>query len=436
MLRAIIIQLWNRKRANLSVVLELLCVFILIWYMTDYLFVYAYNRSIPSYQNTEHTWLVRIGVFEPDAPGYVAEADSAEAYLANFERVLQTLHAYPGITDVAVSNSRSYPGSGGYRNTSFCPANDTTNIIWGHLLTIFPGEDYFHLFRFSRDEGREMVSVKDFDWAEPRGVVISRAAAEQLFPAGNAVGQEVLGFRESVPNKIIGVVDEVKRFPYLRPRNVYYMPMQLDGEELKAATLRNVSIMVRSRSEIADASFKADFQQAMNSSLLIGNYYLKNILSIPRLESEQARIRGVENDIRIRLYLMAFFLLSILLCLMGSFWYRVNQRRGEIGLRKALGASQGNIHRQFLLEGLCLLALAAVVAMGIELQFVKAELIDTLGLEPDEQGGTFLPDNLPLRFLITNAITTVLLAAAVLLAIWFPARRASRVSALDALRTE
>jgi ABC-type antimicrobial peptide transport system permease subunit len=132
---------------------------------------------------------------------------------------------------------------------------------------------------------------------------------------------------------------------------------------------------------------------------------------------------------------MLFFLLNILLCVMGTFWYRIRLRREETGIRKALGASQKSIRNLFLAEGLCLLTIAALPAIFIEFQFVHAGLIDTLGQDSGNIG-MYFPDRTGLRFLVTNAITWVVMSAVVITAIWLPARKAAAMAAADALHYE
>ncbi|MDR1879461.1 MAG: FtsX-like permease family protein, partial [Tannerellaceae bacterium] len=176
-----------------------------------------------------------------------------------------------------------------------------------------------------------------------------------------------------------------------------------------------------------------DFLEVMSKALRIGNFHLQSLIPCAKIGADTTRMFGQSGDLNVRLALFIFFLLNILLCAMGTFWYRVNQRRGEVGLRKALGATRAGISAAFFLEGLCLLALSAAVAMAIEFQFVYAGLIDTLGKYDDS---IYLPDRMLLRFLITNGLTACTLAAVILIAVWLPARRAATHPPAESLRDE
>jgi ABC-type antimicrobial peptide transport system permease subunit len=144
---------------------------------------------------------------------------------------------------------------------------------------------------------------------------------------------------------------------------------------------------------------------------------------------------GYTRDVRLRIYLMAFLLINILLCVMGTFWYRVNRRKEETGIRKAFGAGQPSIRRLFVLEGLALLAIASLPAMLIEGNFAYAGLVDTLGRQ-EMAPELYLPDRPVLRFFIVNIITWLIMAIVVSIAIWIPARNAAGMHPADVLKHE
>jgi hypothetical protein len=404
-----------------------------MWYITDYLFVYACNCSIPSCRDTNHAWQVNLSVYPSDYSGFRAEENTPEACLANFERILRVLRDHPDVETTGVCDDMSIPGSGSYFGQGFVQPDDTTNTVWGQMISISPLADFFRVFGYTRDGGRTPVSMHDFDWSNPGAVVISRSAERALFPGGeNAVGRE-LG-RGSWRERVVGVVDDIKRFDFLRPQHAFYRPQKITGEQLMNPS-GNVAVFVRSRANISDSRFSENFMKEMSDALQIGNFYLEDIVACSSVEARITHMFGYTNEVRVRICLMVFFLLNILLCVLGTFWYRVNIRRSETGLRKAMGASKRSVRSHFFLEGLCLLAVAALLAMIVEAQFVKAGLIETLGKSENDLPG-YLPDRTALRFLITNAITTVTLALVILGAIWIPAQKAASVPPVDALRDE
>ena len=106
----------------------------------------------------------------------------------------------------------------------------------------------------------------------------------------------------------------------------------------------------------------------------------------------------------------------------GVMSYIVSQRTGEIGVRLALGAEPGSVARMIVRQG-GLVALAGII-VGLAAAFAGSRLIESLlyGVSPRDPG--------------VFAATTLMLLGVALLACWLPARRAARLSPLEALRTE
>jgi ABC-type antimicrobial peptide transport system permease subunit len=378
-------------------------------------------------------------MFPEGNPEFQATEDEPEALLANFNRLLQTIHNSPDVEAVGVCSLASVPETGYINGNGFSTATDTARVVWGQTLIILPTEDFFRVFGYTTGKGQTTVSTSDFDWSGANSVVLGRSMAKALFPDGNALGQEFYSIRDSsMVYRVAGIVDDVKRFEFHRVQDAYYLPLRLSAETIDGdseESIRKLVIVVRSKASISDNVFHESFKKEMTDALRIGNFYLKSVVSFQKIKEDTTFEFGISNGIRERLYLMVFFLLNILLCVMGTFWYRINLRRSEIGLRKALGSSNRSIRNLFLLEGIILLIAAAVVAMVIELQFIKADLINTLGANRHDPT-VYLPDRTALRFLITNALTACILAVVILAAIWLPARKAASVPPVEALRDE
>jgi ABC-type antimicrobial peptide transport system permease subunit len=430
MLEQIIRMIRNRWRSNRWIALELLLVCCLLWYLADYLFVLACNCALPSYRDTSHTWQVNVARFAEGHPGFTPEAGEPGAIEADYHRLLDRIRSYPGVEAVAVSLGHSVPGTGSYWGTTYRNKADTSLTLGAQLFDIYPGEDYFGVFGYTAGKGKTPVSVTDFDWGDPQSVVLSRQAAEALFPGGGATGKRLGSSYDADVNLVVaGVVDDIKRLDVFRPTPVFYRRYALD-----AASIPGSVISVRSSASLVDARFLEAFREEMDNALRIGNFYLQSVVAYNDSMASLDRSLGYGNERRIRISLMLFFIVNLLLCVGGTFWYRINVRKEEIGLRIAAGSSRRRIMGLFMAEGLCLLGLVALPAMLIEYQFVRAGLIETFGRENSTL--TFLPDHTLFRFLLTNGITWLVLSVSILAAIWIPARRASRMHPAEALHYE
>lgn len=434
MIRVIFRQIIHRMRRNAWLLLELALVFGVVWYMVDYFFVWGYNLHLPSYSDRSHIWQVELDQLPPTHPEYQPGESDSLALETHFARVMDRLQDFPGVEAVAVSFSGGLIGSGSYTGITLPYPSDTTRDYYAQSIFVDPRYDYFRVYRLSAEEGRRPVSLHDYDWADPRTLVICSLAARQLFGSEKeAVGKEITSLHGSKGPKtyvIGGVIDPTKRFAYLRPR-----PVAVQARRADHTNIARAEISLRSASDRSDAVFLREVNEKLAPQLRIGNFYLRSVCSLGEISDRTSHFFGYTNAYYVRAGLLLFFLVNITLCVIGSFWYRVRMRRAEIGLHMAMGATRRSVRRMFILEGLCLLTLAMIPAVFVESQVVYAGLLDTLGwLTTDPE--KYLPDYTGLRFLLTNVLTWLFLAAVVTGAIWLPAQRAAKLAPADALHEE
>ena len=123
---------------------------------------------------------------------------------------------------------------------------------------------------------------------------------------------------------------------------------------------------------------------------------------------------------------MAFLMLNIFLGLLGTFWFRTQQRRGEIALHKINGATNRAVFARLMSEGMLLLLVITPLALAVDYVLASAELNSW-------RNGTTLE---PERLLLCAALAFVFIALMILIGIWYPARRAMKVQPAEALHDE
>lgn len=389
------IQLMNRWRSNVWVCVELLLAFCLAWYMVDYFFVEIYNRSLPSGRDYANVWQVEMGLLPETSPDYRAAESDSIAMLENYERIKDRLRDYPGVKAMgAASGCYSMPYTGCYYGMGLADVADTSKREAAMRYTIDPSTDFLSVFNHSyAKDGR---AVKD-------------------------------PFDEEGPTYIVkGVLEDIKRFDNRLPQGAAFFAIRPSVEEIP-----EMNYFIRIDPAVAGPRFADTFREKMSRELRVGNFYLKRLTSYDRIKADTDYSFGVTYDYRVRMALMAFLGLNILLCVMGTFWYRVRMRRGEIGLRMAIGSPREEIRSQMAREGICLLLMATPLALLIEAQFVMVGFLDIpKGTLPEH----YWPAILPLRFLLVNILTWILLAIVILLAVWLPASKAAEMEPAEALR--
>jgi len=149
-------------------------------------------------------------------------------------------------------------------------------------------------------------------------------------------------------------------------------------------------------------------------------------VALASAESMDEILAGSVSDVRFRTRLLASFAAAALLLavigLYGVLAYSVTQRTRELGIRMALGARSGEVFQMVAGEGMLLVA--AGVALGLALSLAATRLVTSMLFEVGQTD------------LRVFAVVTLTLLGAGLAACVLPARRATRVPAMDALRSE
>ena len=184
-----------------------------------------------------------------------------------------------------------------------------------------------------------------------------------------------------------------------------------------------IGICFRLRSNADRQAFEASFKDWMQMDA--GNYSFSSIVPFSQVRQNLLDMHKISETIQYRVLLTVFFLLNLFLGVIGTFWFRIEYRREELGLRMALGASRRKIQQWLLWESVCLFAVAFVPALLVCLNIYRMDLLATENM--DLTAG---------RFLLDVALSLLLLLPVILLATWYPARRSAKIEPAEALHYE
>jgi predicted permease len=343
-------------------------------------------------------------------PGMISDNQQAAR---TFESVSQVLAAVPGVRSVGLSSSITMDGedNGNALQVEGAPVSDGGRTPLWRFKSFAPG--YFETM------GNRLVAGRSITWREIHErrplVVVSAALAKELWndPA-SAIGKRVRGpFRDAPWREIVGVVgderDDGLNHP---PTPIVYWPMLNESYRWRAMVYA-----VRSP-RVGQAGFVRELEQAVWS--VDRNLPLANVQTLAEI---QARSMAQTSFALVMLGIAAAVALLIgVVGIYGVIAYAASQRTREIGVRMALGAQLGDVRKMFLRQGLVLTAAGIAVGIGAAVVITRVMSSFLFGVGPMDP--------------MTYAAVSAVLAAAALLATYVPARRASLVDPIIALRAD
>jgi putative ABC transport system permease protein len=268
--------------------------------------------------------------------------------------------------------------------------------------------DYFKTWGIPLLAGREF---NEHDTADGQKVcLISQTGAKKVFPNENPIGKTLLVTSLAVPCEIVGIVGDVRSIRVAEaPGMEFYLPWAQENFPF-------VNVAVRSNLKV-DAVTKL-----VQSALTKVNPGLA--IAVP--QSMDAVVAQALGQARLMTWLLGIFagvaLLLASIGIYGAVAYTVEQRTGEIGVRMALGAQTRDVLRLVVNQGMkpVFIGLAIGIASAFALgRLIASQLYDVSAHNPALLAGA-----------------TLLLATTALIACLLPARRATQVDPIQALRTE
>jgi putative ABC transport system permease protein len=325
--------------------------------------------------------------------------------------VMERLRALPGVHSVAGVNRLPL---GEWGNMPTQREGHTEQSIGGmEVRRITPA--YFEVMRIPIRKGRAFVAT-DTESATPV-ILVNETLARQWWPGADPLGDRVVigrfqgrDFGTPTPRQVVGVVADVKTGFLKEPaRPTVYVPSAQDPGSGSVTWVLRADLSPGLAGEIRHAISELDSRQ--------------RVLNIRSMEDVVA---SATASSRFDAWLFGFLAgLAVLLTAIGLYGllaFSVARRTGEIGTRMALGASRAAVLKLVLKEGAGLIALGLAIGLAGALAVTRTLATLLYGVRPTDP--------------VTFAMVAVLLLAVGLLASYIPARRATKVDPMVALRYE
>lgn len=340
--------IWNKKKQNFLLITEMFVSFLVTFAVFTLIVYYYHNYKQPMGFDYDNVWVVH---YTP--PENIKSNDSVILF---HETLSKMLHSMPQVEDI------SFTGA----NVPFSMSTSNTEISYGNnrhvRCNIFQTEQsYKNVLNFKILEGRWFTHEDDVN-GKYIPLVLNEKVKEELFgkedAVGKIIGEEQIGAKAPADRyRVIGVADNMKdKGEYQAIEKGMFIKM--DTGWMRYAG--NILIKVK---PTADAAFESKLFKALSNAI-------GTSIEIEHLDKKLVtKNRIMLVPMIIGLIVAGFLIINVSLGLFGVLWYNINKRKGEIGLRRAVGATGYSISMQLVGEALILATFSLIIGLFFAVQF-------------------------------------------------------------------
>jgi putative ABC transport system permease protein len=415
MTRHLMRLIWNRKRQNFLLTLEIFFSFIALFGVVLFAIQFANNSRHPLGFTIDRVWSITVDRKENDD-----DAAVKSRHRAVYRQLLLALHEMPQVEMAGASFTSPY-----------------ANWSWGGSTRLHGGrkiqysvnrvsDDFPAVFQMPLYAGRWFSREDDAATWTP--VLLNTRMARELFGDATAVGQVVPEERDPADpppdptekpevKRVVGVFEDFRKDGELSaPENFMFERVHLDDSVPKAALPDRLVVRVAPGTPAAfeETLVKRLLAEAPNWSFEVAH---EDAMRESKLRQYTVPLASVGT-------VAGFLLLMVALGLTGVVWQSVTQRIREFGLRRAKGATIADIRRQVLVEMVIMTSIALLVGVVLIAQLPLLPLLSDINVIP---AGVFV---------ISIAISAAAIYLLTLLCGWYPSRLATRVQPAEALHYE
>lgn len=383
-------MIWNKKKHNFLMITEMFISFLVIFAVFTMMVFYYLNYRQPMGFDYDDVWLVNYQL-----PQNIESTDSALLFQRTIKQMLRSM---PQVKDATITS--------GNVPFSTSTSNSQTEYKDKKVLTnIYETEpDYARTLNMHLTEGRWFTENDNVATIPP--VIINEKLKEEFFGNESAVGK-ILG-TDADRLKIIGVVQSLKDKGDYQPIEYAFYRLMDTGFYKYAG-----NILLK-----AQPGTTATFESKLFKSL---SNAVGSSIEIEHLDRKlTSKNKFFLIPAIIATVVATFLIINVALGLFGVLWYNINKRRGEIGLRRAVGATGSAVSKQLVGEALVLSTFALVIGSFFAIQFPLLNVFD-------------LPANV---YIIAILLSIVFIYVLVIICAVYPGKQAAAIYPAVALHEE
>ncbi|HEY4197012.1 MAG TPA: FtsX-like permease family protein [Mucilaginibacter sp.] len=349
MLKHLFKLIWNKKKQNFLLMSEMFVSFLVIFAVFTLMVYYYHNYKKPIGLDYKNLWVINYGNGDK-----TPNTDSLNLY---YENLRQTIKSMPQVKELSFCSDNvpfsqnQWTGSTHYKNAQ--SDGDFYNVEDNYVKTL-----NMHMIEGRWFEKGDAV-------AKTIPVVINDVMKEKLFGKEEAIGK-LISEGDAKPNRrVIGIVQGLKsKGDYATIHAAIY-------HRIDTGSFHNLGKIMIKVTPDADAAFEARLYKTM------ADYMHDSTIEIEHMPNK-LRSSNLFNVIPmiVTLIVACFLVINVALGLFGVLWYNINKRRGEIGLRRAIGASGASVSSQLVSESLILATLSLIIGTFFAVQFPLLNVFD------------------------------------------------------------
>jgi putative ABC transport system permease protein len=340
--------IWNKKKHNFLLMVEMLASFLVMFAVFTLVVNYYQHYKTPMNLEYENVWAVTYERPEKE--------QSVDSLVMAHETLRQSLMALPGVEAVSLMSSNSpYSMS---TTTGIMEYKKVSGIVQQYQAE----DDFAKVMGATMQSGRWFS--KEDDGAKIKPIVINTTMEEKYFGAESGLGK-VMG-KAPDEYRIVGVVKTLK------DKGDFAAHTEGMYERVDSAAVRYLHrMMVKVRPDVNNATFESRFAQVFSNNVKGGNVEIEHLTDKRVAKNNMTLVPMISM-----LIVAGFLIINVALGLFGVLWYNISKRKSEIGLRRALGATGNAILLQMVSEALVLSTLALLLGVFFAIQFPLLNVFD------------------------------------------------------------
>lgn len=384
-------MMWNKKKQNFLLMTEMFVSFLVVFAVLTISVYYYGNYRKPIGLDYENVWIV-----DYSNP---LRTDNKDSIWLFYDALQKTVKALPQVREISFTSNNVPFSSSTIMNGVNNRGKNISSINWYNI-----DDNYQNLLNIKLLEGRWFN--KQDAVARVKPVVINATLREELFGNQPAVGKQ---YGDDKQSRVIGVVQDTKM------KGDYTIAGKAVYNRVDTGSLGGMQKMLVRVTPDADITFEGRLYKTVSTVMKTANVEIQHLTDRRKYMNNMSLMPMIILSI-----VAGFLIINVALGLFGVLWYNINKRRGEIGLRRAVGATGSSVSMQLVAEALILSTFSIIVGVFFAVQFPLLNVFD-------------LPAGVYVMAIVLSVLFIYLL---VLICAFYPGRQAAAVYPAVALHED